>query len=264
MSIDRKTPTRTVKPRKWTALTAAGLIAVQPVIAQVVFTTPSHAAESGEAGEAGIEMSEGPSAFLTRLGYFEGTYRIAAELYLIGERDGARAHLEESHHAFYEDIEDALVKYAAPGFSEEAAAFLKAISEDAANDEVSARLAVLLTAMAGTADAAQASAYDRLLSIRELVALAAAEYEGGVDEGRVELAIEYRDSWGFLAVAKIRALSMMEGEDEVLAKAGGEVLEQLEGTVALYPGLTATEAAKDASQLAVAAGWIEIIALRQR
>ena len=264
MPNDSPKPTRLVTSRKWAALTAAGLVAVQPVVMPGVIAGPAMASEAGEAGEAGIEMSEGPSAFLTRLGYFEGTYRIAAALYLGGARDGARAHLEESHHAFYEDIEDGLAKYGAPGFAAKAERFLEAIAQDQGDDEVQARFEALQSALTMAATAANASAYDQLLSIRELVALAAAEYEGGVADGSVELAIEYRDSWGFLEVAKMRASDLVMGEDAALAKAGRDVLEQLTGTEALYPGLTASEAARDASQLTVAAGWIEIIALRQK
>ena len=105
MTAKPKTPARRVKSRKWVAATAASLALVQPALT-VGFTPSSalaagasEAGEGGEAGEAGVALSEGPSLFLTELGYFEGTYRIAAALYLGGDRDMARAHLGESHHA---------------------------------------------------------------------------------------------------------------------------------------------------------------------
>lgn len=267
MPAKEKTASRQVNPRKWAVITVAGLAAAQPVVLAGLAANPvraDQAAEAGEAGEAGVEMSEGPSAFLTKLGYFEGTYRIAAELYLTGKRAVAREHLEESHHAFYEDIEEALAKYGASGFAEEADAFVQAIADDASDTEVRKRLEVLLAAVAQSAQASGASAYEQLLSIRELVALAAAEYDGGVDDGKVEMAIEYRDSWGFLETARMRAAALAAGDDAALAEAGRDVLAQLDGAEALYPGLTATEAAADPAQLALAAGWIEIIALRQK
>lgn len=258
---------RRVAPRKWAMATLAGLAAMQAGVLPVVTASPAmaeQAGEGGESGEAGVERSQGPSAFLTQLGYFEGTYRIAASLYLGGHRDAARAHLEESHHAFYEDIEAVLTQYGAPDFNAAAEAFLTAIADDMAGAEVEARLDALLAALVRTGAAAGASNYDQVLSLRELVMLAAAEYEGGVDDGRVEAAIEYRDSWGFLETAKTRARALAEGDDAGLAEAGREVLERLSGSEALYPGLMATEASKDPGLLTLAAGWIEIIALRQR
>ncbi|MEZ5715296.1 MAG: hypothetical protein R3D85_09085 [Paracoccaceae bacterium] len=266
-------PGRRIAPRKWAMAALTGLAVVpQPALlsgaalgALAGAGRADQAAEAGEAGEAAVERSEdGPAAFLTGLGYFEGTYRIAAALYLGGQRDLARAHLDESHHAFYEDIEGQLDALHAPGFEAEAGAFLQAIAEDADDATVKARYDALMAAVGLAAQAAEASGYDRLLSIRELMLLAAAEYEGGVEaDGQIGMAIEYRDSWGFYATARARAEALAAG-DGALAEAGRAVLEQLDGLDALYPGLTASAASADPAQLTVAAGWIEIIALRQK
>ena len=268
MSDPRKTPPRRVSPRKWAVLAATGLAtAAAPVMLPLLGAAPAFAAsgEAGEAGEAGVVLSEGPSAFLTRLGYFEGTYRIVAELYLSGERDLARVHQEDSHHAFYEDIEPSLAEYGAPGFATEAEAFANAITQGASDQEVRAALNALLAGLSKAAAAAEAPAFQQIKSLQDLITLAAAEYEGGVeDDGTVELAIEYRDSWGFYEVARQRAAAMAASGDAALAKAGREVLEQLDGAEALYPSLIAETAATDPSQLSVAAGWIEIIALRHK
>ena len=52
------------------------------------------------------------------------------------------------------------------------------------------------------------------MSIKELIALAAAEYAGGVAaDGSVEVPIEYRDSWGFAETARIRAETLAAGDD---------------------------------------------------
>ncbi|WP_197915789.1 hypothetical protein [Thiosulfatihalobacter marinus] len=263
---------RNVTPRRWTlagTVAATALAAAHPVVVgavSVASTLPGSAAhaseggEAGESGEAGVELSEGPSAFLTQLGYFEGTYRIIAQLYLDGERDLARAHMEESHHAFYEDIEAALAGYDAPGFRAEDAAFVAAVRDGAEDAELRAAFEALLTALARNAAAPGASLRDRLMSIKDMVALAAADYAGGVaGDGAVDIAIEYRDSWGFYNVARARAQALADAGEQ----AGRDVLEQLDGLEALYPGLASDTAATDASQLSVATGWIEIIALRQ-
>ena len=265
-----KPSVRRVSPRKWAVLAATGLAtATAPAVLPLLSPAPAFAAsgeagEAGEAGEGGVVLSEGATGFLTQLGYFEGTYRIIANLYLSGARDLARAHQEESHHAFYEDIEPALAKHDAPGFAAEAEAFAAAVRGDASDEEVEAALETLLQGLNKAAAAAEAPTYERLSSLRDLVALAAAEYDGGVEAGKVELAIEYRDSWGFYEVARQRAAAMSASDEAVLAKAGKDVLEQLDGAEALYPSLTTDTASTDPSQLAVAAGWIEIIALRHK
>jgi len=267
MTHNPKSPARRVSPRKWAALAATGLAAAAaPVSVHLLSATPAFATsgEAGEAGESGVVLSEGPSAFLTRLGYFEGTYRIIATLYLSGARDLARAHQEESHHAFYEDIEPALAEYGAPGFAAEAENFAKAVNDNASDEEVQAALDALLSALSNAAAAADAPAYEQVKSVQDLITLAAAEYDGGVEGGTVELAIEYRDSWGFFEVGRRRAEAMTLSDNPALAKAGRDVLEQLAGAETLYPALTTDTASSDPSQLSVAAGWIEIIALRNK
>ncbi len=261
----RKTP-RLVTPRRIALATVAGMAVTQPQTLANLFASKAYAAgaEQGEAGEAGVELSEGPAQFLTKLGYFEGTYRIAAKLYSQGAHKGAADHLEESHHAFYEDIEPALAEYKASGFAAEAEAFDTAVAEDAGEEAVKAAYEALMQAVAASAESANASTYDKLMSLHDLVTLAAAEYDGGVSEGVVELPIEFRDSWGFYETARARAEGYAAHADAALANAGAEVLEQLAGADVLYPSLTSDTGAKDPSQLTVAAGWIEIIALRAK
>lgn len=262
---DRKP--RRVSPRKWAVATVAGLAAAQPVIEAGLGgarAVAEQAGEAGESGEAGItRQTEGPVVLLTQLGYFEGTYRIAAGLYLAGARDAARAHLDESHHAFYEDIAPHLAAFGAPGFEGPAAEFTAAIAEDASDEAVRAAHEALLAALDRAEAAAGADARARLMSLHELMLLAAAEYEGGVDAGKVEVPIEYRDSWGFYVTARARAEEMAAGGDAALAAAGRDVLARMEGIDGLFPGLQSETAAPDPSALSAAAGWIEIIALRQ-
>lgn len=259
---------RRVSARRWalagTAISLA-LAGTAPTPVAKLLVTPAHAsdaAEAGEAGESGVDLAEGPSAFLTSLGYFEGTYRIAARLYLDGHREGAAAHLDESHHAFYEDIETYIAEYSAPGFAPEAEAFTAAIMQDQGDETVRATYDALMARVATNAAAAKASAYDQAISVHDLIELAAAEYEGGVDAGEVVMAIEYRDSWGFFETARVRAEAFTQSGDDALATAGKDILEHLAAVDALYPSLTSETASPDAADLVVAAGWSEMIALR--
>lgn len=277
---------RKVTPRKLALLTASSLAAAAPLAVPaltagaVLHATATHASEAGEggeagqavkatesgeagkSGEAGITQDAGPSGYLTRLGYFEGTYLIVADLYLGGARDLAKEHLEQSHHAVYQDIEGELEAVGAPGFEAAAAAFSAAVRNGAPDAEVSAALDALMARIAAARAAANPSLHDRLISIRDLLTLAHAEYEGGVDEGRVETPIEYRDSWGFYQAARHRAAAL--AADPATAAAGAQVLERMAGLDLLYPGLTADTAATDPAPLAAAAGWVEIIALRNK
>ncbi|MDF1855994.1 hypothetical protein [Pseudooceanicola sp.] len=267
MSTSSNRRSRSVTPRRWVAATAASLAILQPALIAGFHPTPLHASESGEAGEAGeagLPPTDGPAAFLTHLGYFEGTYRIIATAYLAGQRGLAREHLDLSHHAFYEDIEEELAANHAPGFEDLAAAFAAKINADAPDAEVEGAYRALMNAVTSAAEATGATAYQQLIALHRLMLLAASEYQGGVGDGTVEMAIEYRDSWGFYSSAKARAEHFAAGGDATLAAAAADVLRRMDGLDALYPGLTAQTAAADPSPLAVAAGWIEIIALRTR
>lgn len=234
----------------------AGAVVTLPLLGAAA----ARATQLAEAGAAALDA--GPAGLLTRLGYFEATYRIVAALYLGGARALARAHLEESHHAFYEDIAPALTELGAPGFAAEAGDFLGAVNGGRDVEAVAAAYEALLGALAQNGAFARPSAYDRLISVHALLMLAAAEYAGGVDAGRVVMAIEYRDSWGFYATAQARAEAMAASGDLGLVKAGADVLAQLDGVEALYPGLTAKTTSGDVSRLSAAAGWAQIIALR--
>lgn len=260
------TKPRKVTPRKLALLTATSLAAAAPLALPifaaggVVVATAAEASEGGEGGEAGVARSDGPSAYLTELGYFEGTYLIIAALYLGGERELARAHMEESHHAIYEDIAPKLAERGAPGFDAAAQAFADVVAGDAGDDAVKAAFETLMAQVAEARAAAGLSLHHQLISIRDLLALAHAEYQGGVEAGTVEVPIEYRDSWGFYEVARLRVAAL--ASDPATAEAGQALLDRLEGLEALYPGLTVETAPDDPAPLAAAAGWADIAALR--
>lgn len=267
---DTQKQARRVQPRKLTlaGIAAGALVVAQPMVIGGVLNSvaawPAGAetGEGGEAGEGGVVLTEGPAEFLTSLGYFEGTYRIAARLYLAGAHGAAAEHLEDSHHAFYEDIVEQIDAYGASGFADEAAAFTTAIMQDQGDDAVRASYDALMAKVAENASAAGASAYDQAMSIHDLIALASAEYEGGVDEGTVIVPIEFRDSWGFYETAKARAEAFARNADPAIAAAGDELLEYLAPVEALYPSLSSETAGPDPVDLVVATGWSEIIALR--
>lgn len=291
MQNNDNTPFRLVAPRKWALVAATGLTALHPVASLPFGATPAQAAtqtgaagseageageagesgesgvsiesgEGGEAGEGGITLTDGPAHYLTELGLFEATHRIVAALYAAGDVEEAQEHLEGSHHGDYEDLEDALDEHGAAPFEDTAEAFADAVMHGAGPDIVASRTQDVMAAIDAARKAARASDRERVMSIHELVTISAADFEGGVEDGKVSEPHEYRDAWGFAAVARARAEALAASTDVDLAQAGRDVLAQLDKTNALLPGPLAEAVDGDVSILHGAAGWIEIIALR--
>ena len=109
--LDDRKPRLVVPRRTLLTGTAAvfGTLSAAPVWAQAA----SEGGEGGEGGEgAAMADLDGPVEMLVELGLFEATHRIVAALYAEGLANDARSHLEQSHHASFEDIEHALEEYA--------------------------------------------------------------------------------------------------------------------------------------------------------
>lgn len=222
----------------------------------------SEADEAGEAGEAGVSHGDGPAEFLTELGLFDAANRIVAALYVRGERDAAREQLETSHHAFYEDLEQRLAAAGAPAFHDEALNFAAALREGLSDETVAARLSVLLAAIDRARAGSGATPRERVLSLKYLLDVAAADYAGGVDQGEILSDHEYRDAWGFVETARAQARALADDADLALAQAGRDVLVQIERTQALFPDLMPASVSGDPAAMSIAAAWVEIVALR--
>jgi len=262
------TPSRTVKPLRWTMLgtaAATSLVLGQVATVATITATPAFAqsaAEAGEAGEAGAIATEGVALYLTELGLFEAAHRIVAELYAQGEVTLAQEHLAGSHHAYYQDLAHEIEEHGGADFLAQTQAFAEAINTAAAPEVVAAAAEAVIAAIKAADAASEATDYDRAMSIKDLLAVAGADYEGGVYEGKVEAPQEYRDAWGFVETARTRATALAASADEASAKAGSAILEQIASVAPLFPTLTATEAGGDPELLPSAAAWTEIIALR--
>lgn len=273
---------RPVSPRGWAMLaTSVALGAALPVAQAVMAPPAAHASEAtpapapapapasaatgsetGEGGESGHAMDSAPIRFLTDLDMFEAAYTIAAAQYAGGDRAGALEQLETSHHALYADLAPHLAEIGAPGFADAVRAFHDAIARGAPEAEVSARLDTLLAAIDAARAAADATPVDRVMVIRNLLNDAAADFAGGVENGEILSAHEYRDAWGFFHVAKARAQALADSTDPALSQAGHDVLAQIDRAAPLFPTLDPATAPGDPASLSVAAAWIEIIGLR--
>jgi hypothetical protein len=184
-----------------------------------------------------------------------------AALYAEGAVDTAREHLEQSHHAYYEDLQDDLAEHGAAPFADEAKAFAEAVKNGADAGTVAAAAEAVLAAIAA-AHASEAAA-EEMKAAEALVRIAYEDFNGGVDAGEILAPQEYRDAWGFVDVARARLERLAESPDAEVAKAGQGGLTALEPVAALFAGgLTAERAGDDPSLIAGAAARIEIAGLR--
>lgn len=257
---------RRVAPRSWVVATAAAALSIAAPLAPLPGLIPSALAsetgEGGEAGEAGVVHQDGAAGFLTELGLFEAAHLIVNALYQRGEHATALEQLEGSHHAYYEDLAEGIAQYGATPFDAQTRAFAEAIADEASAETVAARLSVLLVALDAARVAANPTTRERVQAMKTLLDIAAADYAGGVEAGAVVLDHEYRDAWGFVETVRARAQALAADPDADVAAAGVAVLAQLDPLAPLFPDLTATATSGDPAMIAVAAAWVEIIALR--
>ena len=256
--------TRHVSPRPWAMATAAALGLAVPLVPAVVLAPAAYASEAGEAGEsgeAGVVRQIGVAGFLTDLGLFEAAHIIVGSLYQRGALEEALVQLQDSHHAHYDDLAANVAALGAPDFAAETLAFADAIAAQSPTEIVAARLSTLQAAIDTARDAAGATTRDRILSMKTLLDIAAADFAGGVENNAVTFAHEYRDAWAFVEIVRIRAQALASAPET--AQAGAEILAQLAPLAPLFPDLETTYTDGDPAMIAVAAAWVEIIALRQ-
>lgn len=217
--------------------------------------------EGGEAGE-GAAIAELPDAvqFLTVLGLFEAQHRIVADLYALGDVVAAQAHLAESHHAFYEDLEEGIGELGATGFQSETEGFANAVTSGA--DAGSVKTAGEAVFAAITSVRKRAHDKDQIKAAEALLRVAASDIEAGVDAGQVTLPQEYRDAWGFATVATLWLDDLAADQDATVAAAAKSALAGKADVAAQFAGVDAKAAPGDPAALLAAAARVELAAYR--
>ncbi|MBZ0129308.1 MAG: hypothetical protein K8F59_09345 [Rhodobacteraceae bacterium] len=273
MSDSDKTP-RTASPKKWaligtTALTGLGLAlgsSGQPAhadgAAPMLLAQATISGEAGEAGEGAIETDDSGVEFLVHLGLFDAAIRIVGTLYALGEVAEAKDQLETSHHADYADLEEGLAEFSQNGFIDEYTEFSDLVLSGADAAAVAAAESRLLAAIRATHGADGLSTRDAFEAMVHLIETAAADFEAGVDAGRVAEPHEYRDAWGFVETVRATASDLAASKDATVARAAADVLAALEPAAALFPALNAQTVGSDASILYAAAGRIRFTILK--
>lgn len=251
---------RTVAPR---AAAVIGALAAPAPVTLGIWTASALPvfAQSGEAGEgAAIAAIDEDAALLAELGLYEATVRIVSALAETGDIVAAQEHLETSHHAFFEEIQEDLDHAGRPAIARQATAFAQAVMTGASNEEIQAAAAATLDAI--TAAQAGSHAQSQFAAVKALVLTAGDDFIAGTDAGAIVEPHEYRDAWGFVQVAKARMQAIAEGGDADEQAAAAKALEALAATDALLPSVAPETVGTDIELLPATASWIEFAALQ--
>lgn len=219
------------------------------------------AQEGGEAGEgAALEGLSEKVAFLTELGLFESQILIVQALEAEGKPDLARQHLEETHHASYDEVAEGIAQTGTPDFRAEADSFVAAVASGAGAEAVTATAGALLARIADLRH--MAGDKDRMQAAEALLRHSAEDLEAGVSAGTVELPQEYRDSWGFTMVALEWLEELAADKEPDVAEAAQSALATKADVLAQYAGIDTPNTPGDAGALLAAAARVELAAFR--
>lgn len=207
-----------------------------------------------------LEPQMGDATYLYRLGLMRGHLLVGNALFELGEQGAAGTHSKHPSDELYAPMEMEFAARGTNGF----AAGLEAHAEAVAGgdeDDVQARYAELVTAIAENEDVVDVSPALAAEVIARLVREAAEEYAIGIVDGAPANAHEYQDAYGFTQVARLwaqRTAADYPGHGSVFDRIG----ETIDGLADMWPALMPpAEVPHTASRLYGAAAEIEIAAL---
>lgn len=200
------------------------------------------------------------ATYLYRLGLMRGHLLVGNALFEIGEQAAAGTHSKHPTDELYEPMETEFAARGSGGFAAELQAHADAVA-GGDDDEVQARYAELIAAIAENEDVVDVSPPLVAEVIARLVGEAAEEYAIGIVDGVPANAHEYQDAYGFTQVAGLwaqRAAADHPGHESVF----GRIRETIDGVSDMWPALMPPpEVSHKPSRLYGAAADIEIIAL---
>jgi len=163
--------------------------------------------QGGEGGERGMAASAPPDeAFLLRLLLIKGHLRIGRELVQQNRWNDALPHFLHPAEEIYKDLAPALAERKIAPFDKDLEALAALVKSKAKPQEVAKGLDALfakLDAAAGSiaAETRQKPAFSLAVAER-LLEVAASEYKGALEGGRIANPVEYQDSRGFVWTAE--------------------------------------------------------------
>lgn len=227
---------------------------------------PATGGEGGEGGEAGATQGAAPdAAYLAQLSIVEGHMVAAVKLYEKGLADDAVALSYHPEAEMMDKVRDSLKDHGAADITPAMTALSEAMEAAAPLDQVQAKLAEVQAAIAAGQAVEADEVKTRFDALLILVKAAAAEYEGAIQDGKVEEAMAWHEAWAFLAVAKDLTADLAALPDEKAQKAAAKIAEALAGTDAAFGDIGAADLlAADPGILSAAAGRVELAASQVR
>jgi hypothetical protein len=163
------------------------------------------AGEGGEGGEGSQEIATSDIAYLAVLGQMRGHLIVAKELMQQGNSAQAEKHIGHPVEELYGAVEPVLERRGVKPFKQNLTALLELIQASPGSAETQqayrGAVAAIDTAMQGVPDKVRRDPSTTAAVVREIVKVAASEYDAAIADGVIVETIEYQDSRGFVLYA---------------------------------------------------------------
>jgi hypothetical protein len=195
-----------------TAPTATRQAATAQLVAQhgghggpIPTPAPSEGGEGGEGGDGAQEIASSDTAYLAVLGQMRGHLIVAKELMQQGNFAQAEKHIGHPVEELYGSVEPELQRRRVKPFKQTLTALLELIQAAPGSPETrqayQSAVAAIDAAMLGVPENVRRDPNTTATVVREIVKVAASEYDASIADGAIVETIEYQDSRGFVLYA---------------------------------------------------------------
>jgi len=165
----------------------------------------SEGGEGGEGGEGSQEIASSDTAYLAVLGQLRGHLIVAKELMQQGNFAQAEKHIGHPVEELYGSVEPELGRRRVKPFKQTLTALLELIQASPGSPETrqayQSAVAGIDAAMLGVPENVRRDPNTTATVVREIVKVAASEYDASIADGAIVETIEYQDSRGFVLYA---------------------------------------------------------------
>lgn len=165
----------------------------------------SEGGEGGEGGEGSQEIAASDTAYLAVLGQMRGHLIVAGELMREGNFAQAEKHIGHPVEELYGSVEPELERRRVKPFKQNLTALLELIQASPGSPETrkayQSAVAAIDAAMLGVPETVRRDPATTAAVVREIVKVAASEYDASIADGAIVETIEYQDSRGFVLYA---------------------------------------------------------------
>lgn len=165
----------------------------------------SEGGEGGEGGEGVKELASSDTAYLAVLGQMRGHLIVAKELMQQGNFAQAEKHIGHPVEELYGSVEPELERRRVKPFKQTLTALLELIQAAPGSPDTrkayQSAVAAIDAAMLGVPENVRRDPTTTAAVVREIVKVAASEYDASMADGAIVETIEYQDSRGFMLYA---------------------------------------------------------------